>query len=158
MSELGRALGMRVIGWRFPHDPERAAACGVELLERDEVFRQADVVSPHLRSTSETRGFFGARELTLMRPAAILVNTARGAVVDQAALREALLAGRIAGAGLEVHVPERLPLEANLLAVLDNVVLTPHAGGRSTWWSNPGRQGRLDSFGTIGAGSMGEWV
>jgi phosphoglycerate dehydrogenase-like enzyme len=131
LAELGRGIGMSVIGWSFTPNPERAAALGIELVERDEVFRRADVVSLHVRSTPETRGFVGARELALMKPSAILVNTARGAVVDAPALREALLAGQIAGAGLDVHVPEPHTLEANLFKDLDNVVITPHLGGSS---------------------------
>jgi phosphoglycerate dehydrogenase-like enzyme len=132
MAELGRALGMRVIAWSFTHDLTRAAAVGAELVERDEVFRQADVVSVHVLSTAETHGFVGRRELALMKPTAYLINTARGAVVDADALRCALLDGRIAGAGLDVHVPEPLPLKENRFADLDNVVITPHLGG-SSW-------------------------
>ena len=128
-AEMCGALGMRVIGWSFRHDPERAAACGVELVERDEVFRQADIVSLHIRATPETRGFVGRRELSLMKPTAILINTARGAVVDAEALRDALVERRIFGAGLDVHVPEPYPLKQNIFKDLDNVVLLPHLGG-----------------------------
>ena len=131
-ARICQGLGMRTIGWSWSNDPERAAACGVELVERDELFRQADVVSLHLRSTPEARGFVGRRELALMKPTAILVNTARGAVVDQEALYETLKERRIFGAGLDVHVPEPLPLELNIFKDLDNVVLMPHGGG-STW-------------------------
>jgi phosphoglycerate dehydrogenase-like enzyme len=128
MARLGRGLGMRVIAWSFRHEPERAAACGAELVERDEVFRRADVVSVHLRSTPETRGSIGARELGLMKPSAVLVNTARAAIVDQEALVDALRARRIAGAGLDVFLEEPLPPAANPFKDLDNVVLTPHLG------------------------------
>ncbi len=128
MARLGTGLGMRVIGWSFRHDPARAAASGVELVDRDELFRQADVVSVHLRNTPEARGFVAARELGLMKQSAILVNTARAAIVDEAALVAALREGRIAGAGLDVYLREPLPADANPYRDLDNVVLTPHIG------------------------------
>jgi phosphoglycerate dehydrogenase-like enzyme len=131
-ARIGNGLGMRVIGWSFRHDPERAAEWGVELVERDEVFRQADVVSVHLRNSPEARGFVGRRELAMMKPTAVLINTARAAIVDQDALVEALRERRILGAGLDVHVQEPLPVEANAFRDLDNVVLTPHVGGSTT--------------------------
>jgi phosphoglycerate dehydrogenase-like enzyme len=128
-ARIGQGIGMRVIGWSFRQDPARAAAIGVELVERDELFRQADVVSIHLRNSPEAGGLIGRRELGLMKETAILINTARAAIVDQDALVEALRERRIAGAGLDVHVQEPLPPEANPFKELDNVVLMPHAGG-----------------------------
>lgn len=120
---------MQVIGRSMRDDPERAAACGVEVAARDDVFRRADVVSLHLRATPETFGFVGPRELfELMPPWAILINTARGALVDEAALAHALRLGRIAGAGLDVFTREpQLPADT-AFRQLDNVILTPHAG------------------------------
>ena len=131
-ARICQGFGMRTIGWSRSQDPQRAAECGVEMVERDELFRQADVVSLHLASTLETRGFVSHHELSLMKPTAILVNTARGAVVDAPALYECLKEHRIFGAGLDVHVPEPYPLEQNIFKDLDNVVLMPHGGG-STW-------------------------
>jgi len=128
VARLGRGFGMRVIAWSFAHDAARADRLGVELVERDEVFRQSDIVSVHLRNTPEVRGLVGARELALMRPSAYLINTARGALVDQDALAEALRAGRLAGAGLDVFVDEPLQPDRNPFLDLTNVVLTPHAG------------------------------
>jgi phosphoglycerate dehydrogenase-like enzyme len=128
VARLGRVFGMRVIAWSFAHDTARAERLGVELVDRDDVFRRADVVSVHLRNTPEVRGLVGARELALMQPSAYLINTARGALVDQEALAEALRAGRLAGAGLDVFVEEPLPPERNPFLNLANVVLTPHAG------------------------------
>lgn len=127
-ARLGAALGMRIIAWSYRYDRERAAACGAELVERDDVFRQADVVSVHLRNTEDARGSVGARELALMKPVAILINTARAVIVDQDALIEALRQGRIAGAGLDVYLQEPLVIEVNPFKDLDNVVLMPHAG------------------------------
>jgi phosphoglycerate dehydrogenase-like enzyme len=128
VARLGQGLGMRIIAWSFLNDPARAERLGVELVERDEVFRRADVVSVHLRNTPEVRGIVGARELALMKPTAFLINTARGALVDQAALAEALRAGRLAGAGLDVYEEEPLVPARNPFKDLDNVVLMPHAG------------------------------
>lgn len=128
LARIGQGLGMRVIGWSFRHDPERARAAGVALVERDDLLRQADVVSLHLRNTPEARNFIGARELALMKPTALLINTARGALVDQDALAAALRSGQIAGAGLDVYPEEPLPRERNPYHDLDNVVLMPHAG------------------------------
>lgn len=121
------ALGMRLLGWSLRHDPARAQRLGVELVELDELLRQSDVVSLHLRASPRTAGIIGARELALMRSTALLVNTARGALVDEAALEEALRARRIAGAALDVYTQEPLPADSPLLT-LDNVVLTPHVG------------------------------
>jgi phosphoglycerate dehydrogenase-like enzyme len=119
---------MHAIGWSFARDTERAARLGVTLVERDDVFRQSDVVSVHLRNTPEVRGLVGARELGLMKPSAYLINTARGALVDEAALASALRARQIAGAALDVYTEEPLPVERNPFRDLDNVVLTPHIG------------------------------
>jgi phosphoglycerate dehydrogenase-like enzyme len=128
VARLARSLGMRVIAWSFLRDADRAARLGVELVERDEVFGQADVVSIHLRNTPEVRGLVGARELALMKPTAYLINTARAALVDEAALAEALRSGAIAGAALDVYTEEPLPPERNPFRGLTNVVLTPHIG------------------------------
>ena len=129
VARLGRALGMQVIAWSFTPDRARAERLGVALVaDRDEVFRRSDVVSVHLRNTPEVRGLVGARELGLMQPGAYLINTARGALVDEAALAEALRARRIAGAALDVYTEEPLPVERNPFRDLDNVILTPHIG------------------------------
>jgi phosphoglycerate dehydrogenase-like enzyme len=129
MARLGRGIGMRVLAWSWRRDLERAERLGVELVERDELFRRSDVVSVHLRNTSEARGSVGRPELELMKPTAILINTARAAILDQDALVEALRSGRIAGAGLDVYLTEPLPLDQNPFKDLDTVVIMPHAGG-----------------------------
>lgn len=123
---LGRALGMKVLAWSFGADGGRAAEAGAERVELDDLLRQADVVSLHLRVSPDTRGMFDAQRLGLMKPGAVLVNTARAALVDRDALLAALGAGRIV-AGLEVFHTEPLPADDALLA-LPNVVLTPHDG------------------------------
>jgi D-3-phosphoglycerate dehydrogenase len=129
VARLGRALGMQVIAWSFAHDVARAERLGVELVgDRDDVFRRSDVVSIHLRNTPEVRGLVGARELGLMQPSAYLINTARGALVDEAALADVLRGRRIAGAALDVYTEEPLRVERNPFRDLDNVILTPHIG------------------------------
>jgi D-3-phosphoglycerate dehydrogenase len=95
----------------------------------DELLATADVVSLHVPILPETRGMIGARELGLMRPEAVLVNTARAQVVDTAALAAALRAGRIAGAAIDAWSPE--PCTESELFALSNVVVTPHVGGNS---------------------------
>ena len=115
---------MRVVAWTMHPNP----ALGFELVELEELLRVSDVVSLHLRQSDQTRGFLGRRELGLMKPTAILINTARGPIVDEAALVETLAARRIAGAGLDVFDTEPLP-PGHPLTQLDNVVLTPHSAG-----------------------------
>jgi phosphoglycerate dehydrogenase-like enzyme len=131
LARLGRGIGMRVIGWSRRGDTPRAADLGVELVTRDELFRQSDVLSLHLRGTPDNHGAVGARELATMKPSAVVINTARGVLVDHEALLRALREGRLAGAGLDVHTPEPLPLDRNLFKDMDNVVLTPHSGSET---------------------------
>src|SRR3990172_5395640 len=125
MARLGRAIGMDVVAWTFPPTAERAAALGLRFVPLDDLLRAADVVSLHVKLTPESTGLIGARELGLMKPGALLINTARGAVVDAAALVQALHAGRLGGAGLDVFDREPLPPDHPLLAC-EQVVLTPH--------------------------------
>ncbi len=123
-AKLGEAMGMRVLVWTMHPNP----ALGFELVERDELFRTSDVVSLHLRLSPDTTGFLGSREFDLMKPSAIFINTARGPIVDEPALVEALRTKRIAGAGLDVFDVEPLPA-GHPLTKLDNVILTPHCAG-----------------------------
>ncbi|MBI3472999.1 MAG: phosphoglycerate dehydrogenase [Candidatus Solibacter usitatus] len=123
-ARLGAAIGMRVIAWTLHPDP----ALGFELAPLDRLYGESDAISLHLRLSPETQGFIGRREFEKMKPAAILLNTARGPIVDEAALVEALAGGRIAGAGLDVFDTEPLPA-GHPLASLENVVLTPHSAG-----------------------------
>src|SRR5262245_26177932 len=125
MAGLARALGMEVVAWTFNPTAARAATLGVRYAPLDEVLRTADVVSVHVRLSPESRGLLGPREIGLMKPDAILVNTARGPVVDTDALVAALHAGRLAGAALDVFDAEPLPPGHALLACAQ-VVLTPH--------------------------------
>jgi len=124
---IAKALDMKVIAWSQNLEAQTAAALGVTRVEKDELFAASDVLSVHVVLGARTRGLVGARELALMKPAAILVNTARGPIVEEAALIDALRTGRIAGAGLDVYAQEPLP-DGHPLRALPNVVLTPHQG------------------------------
>lgn len=125
MIQLGKSIGMKVIAWTLNPSPERATQYGVEFITLDQLMRQSDVVSIHILGLQQTNNFIGKRELMLMKPTAILINTARGSIVNEQALVEALQNGVIAGAGLDVFVNEPLPLDHPLRS-LDNVVLSPH--------------------------------
>ena len=126
MFRLARPLDMRFIAHDPYADPSLADELGVTLVGLDDVFRGADFVCVNCPLAPETHHLVNADRLRLMKPTAYLVNTARGPIVDQAALTEALQAGRIAGAGLDVL--EREPPDANdPLLALDNVIVTPHA-------------------------------
>jgi phosphoglycerate dehydrogenase-like enzyme len=127
MSQIGRAFGMRAIAWSQNLTPERAAEAGATRVEKDELFRAADVLTIHVLFSERTRGLVGAREIVLMKPSAVLINTARAGIVDETALIEALNTGRIAGAGLDVYGREPLPPDAPILKAA-NTVLTPHLG------------------------------
>jgi D-3-phosphoglycerate dehydrogenase len=123
VANLGRAVGMRVIAWTFhPHGES------VEWVSFEDVFRISDVVSVHVRQSAETLGMIRREHFALMKPGAIFVNTARGPVVSEADLLEALRAGRIAGAGLDVFDTEPLGPDSPFYS-LPNVVLTPHSAG-----------------------------
>lgn len=134
---LAAALGMRVLSWSRDNDPERARRAGAIATPLDDLLAASDVVSLHVRLNPGTTGMIGARELGLMKRGAILVNTARGQVVDEAALIEALGSGRLRGAGLDVFATEPLPAD-HPLARLPSVVMTPVAG-----WNTVDAAGRM---------------
>ena len=127
MIPVAKAFGMEVIAWSQNLTAAFAAEHGVRRVEKDELFAKSDVLSVHLVLGERTRGMVGARELALMKPSAILVNTARGPIVDEAALIEALREKRIAGAGLDVFTHEPLA-DDSPLRTLPNAVLMPHQG------------------------------
>jgi phosphoglycerate dehydrogenase-like enzyme len=125
LVRLVAPFAMRVLA-HSPHaDPAQAAALGVRLTSLEELLREADFVSLHCRLTERTRHLLGREQLALMKPTAYLVNVARGRLIDQAALVEALRARALAGAGLDVFEVEPLPVDDPLLS-LDNVIVTPH--------------------------------
>ena len=125
MARLGNALGMKVVAWTFNPSVERAAQLGATFLPLDDLLRTSDAISIHVKLTDKTRGLFGSRELGLMKNGAILVNTARGAIIDSAALVSALKSGRLGGAGIDVFEVEPIAKDHPLLTC-EQVVLTPH--------------------------------
>jgi phosphoglycerate dehydrogenase-like enzyme len=128
VAEIARVLGMRVLAYDPFAAPERALALGVELaVSLHDVLTVADVVSLHCPSMPETYRLINAETLALMRPGTYLVNVARGALVDEAALVEALRSGHLAGAGLDVFDPEP-PAANNPLFSLPNTICTTHVG------------------------------
>jgi D-3-phosphoglycerate dehydrogenase len=128
-ARLARALGMNVVAWSRSRPDAAFAAEGVRrVADLATLLSESDVVSLHLPAVAGTRGLIGRAELARMKPGAFLINTARGALVDEAALAEALQAGTIAGAGLDVFAQEPLPATSPL-RTLDNVVMTPHVAG-----------------------------
>jgi len=133
LGEIGRAVarravafGMRVLAWARSGPPEK----GVERVSFEELLPQCDFLSVHVAATPETRGLIDSDALARVRPGAILVNTARGGIVDEAALVAALVEGRLAGAALDVYAREPLPPDSPLLRA-PNLVLTPHIGSAS---------------------------
>ena len=126
LYRLAAPFGMVHIAYDPYADRGLAAELGLELVALDELFRRSDFLSVSCPLTAETRGIVNAERLALMKPTAFVINTARGPIVDQRALTEALLAGRIAGAGLDVFEDEPTAADDPLLG-LDNVVLAPHA-------------------------------
>ena len=130
VAGFGKAFGMEVVAWSRNLTAEAAAEKGVERVEKDELFATSDAVSIHLVLSEHSRGLVGAHELSLMKRGAILVNTSRGPIIDEAALLAALHDGRII-AGLDVYDSEPLPADHPLRA-LPNTVLTPHLGYSTT--------------------------
>lgn len=126
MIRLARAIGMEVVAWSFHPSPEKAARLGFRYVEREELLATADAISVHLKLTDDSRGWLDAAAFAQMKSGVVLVNTARGAVVDQQALVAALQSGKLGGVGLDVYETEPLPGDSPLLTC-EQVVLTPHA-------------------------------
>jgi len=127
VAKVGRAFEMDVIAWSQNLTEARATEVGAKLVAKDELLARADVASIHLVLSDRTRGLIGARELSLMKRTAYLINTSRGPIVDEGALVAAVRKGTIAGAGLDVYDDEPLALD-HPLRDLPNTVITPHLG------------------------------
>jgi phosphoglycerate dehydrogenase-like enzyme len=127
VARIGLAFGMKVIAWSQNLTEEKASAAGAILVDRQTLFREADVVTVHLVLSRRTRGLIGAPEFALMKPTARFVNTSRGPIVDEAALVEALQARRIAGAAIDVFDVEPLRPD-HPFRKLENILATPHIG------------------------------
>jgi phosphoglycerate dehydrogenase-like enzyme len=125
--KIAKAFEMEVLAWGPRLTPEIAAAAGVENCDLDDLIRRSDVLSVHATLTPQSRGLIDARRIGLMKPGAYLINTARGPIVDETALCDALAGNRIAGAGLDVFDQEPLP-PRHRLTKLPNAVLTSHLG------------------------------
>ncbi len=145
MGRIGQEVAQRLAGWgaRLVYfDPRRLSPgdeerLGARFMELDALLRAADAVTVHVPLNAATRNLIDAESLSLMKPSAVLVNTARGGLVDEQALADALREGRILGAGIDVFSQEPPPTDHPLFA-LDNVLLTPHTAG-PTWQSYPRR-------------------
>jgi phosphoglycerate dehydrogenase-like enzyme len=127
VAGYGKAFGMDVVAWSQNLTEEKAAKGGARLVSKDELLETSDFVTIHLVLSERTRGLLGAADLAKMKKTAILVNTSRGPIVDEAALIAALKAGTIAHAGLDVYDKEPLP-KGHPLTQLDNITLVPHLG------------------------------
>jgi len=127
VARVAHAFDMRVIAWSQNMSDEQAAEHGATRVEKDTLFRESDFVSIHMVLSDRTRGLVGKHALALMKPTAMLVNTSRGPIVDEAALMDALDSGSIAGAGLDVFDTEPLPADHRLRHIA-NTALTGHTG------------------------------
>jgi phosphoglycerate dehydrogenase-like enzyme len=127
MVPVAKAFDMNVVAWSTNLDPAEARAAGAEPVTKDELFERSDIVSVHYKLSERSRGLIGAGELALMKPSAYLVNTSRGPLVDTDALLEALEAGMIAGAGIDVYDTEPLPVDHPLRSA-PRTIITPHLG------------------------------
>jgi phosphoglycerate dehydrogenase-like enzyme len=127
---IAKGIGMNVLGWSALGDEARIRKAGATAASKEEILPRADVISLHVRLTPETRNFLGRKELAMMKPTAILVNTGRGALVDREALLAALRERRIMGAGLDVFHQEPLATDDPILS-LPNVVVSPHNAGQT---------------------------
>ena len=127
IAAYGKVFGMEVVAWSQNLTRERAEECGARYVSKEELLATSDFVSVHVVLSDRTRGLIGAADLARMKPSAILVNTSRGPIVDEAALIEAIKSRKIAHAALDVYAREPLPVDHPLRS-LENVTLAPHLG------------------------------
>jgi phosphoglycerate dehydrogenase-like enzyme len=127
VAQMGLAFEMDVVAWSQNLTPERCAEVGVQYVDKETLFRTSDFIHVQLVLSRRTRGLVGAPELAMMKPTAFLINTARGPIVDEAALLAALHGGTIGGAGLDVYDQEPLPRD-HPLRKAPRTILTPHVG------------------------------
>src|SRR3954468_13669958 len=127
VAKLAQAFGMSVIAWSSNLTPERCKEVGVTYATKEELFSTADIVTIHVVLGPRSRGLVGAADFARMKPTAYIVNTARGPIIDEPALLEALREGKIAGAGIDVFAVEPLPVD-HPFRKIENLVLTPHLG------------------------------
>ncbi len=130
MIRLARGFGMEVVAWSFHPSTEKAGKLGFRYVELEELLTTSDAVSLHVKLTADSRHLIGQREFEQMKPGALLINTARGAVVETESLVSALQSGHLGGAGLDVFDTEPLPSDHPLLGC-EQVVLTPHCADQT---------------------------
>jgi D-3-phosphoglycerate dehydrogenase / 2-oxoglutarate reductase len=128
VAALGKGIGMKVWAWTFKPSPERAEEAGIQFVEFDQLLSQSDVIAVTIKASEKTRGLISRQALSKVKPSCILVNTARASIVDTAAMIEALKAGKLAAAALDVYDQEPLPADDPILS-LPNVVISPHNAG-----------------------------
>ncbi len=137
IAKIAQAFDMPVIYWDIERFPDLEAKYNMRFVEWDEIFQQSDVLTVQLALNDQTEGIIGAREIGLLKPASLFINTARGKLVDQSALTTALRDGNIGGVALDVFYDEPLPVDDPLLALHDEpgdrVTLTPHCAWQSPW-------------------------
>jgi phosphoglycerate dehydrogenase-like enzyme len=165
MGRIGQEVAKRLAGWEanivyydpYRLSPEREKELGARFMELDELLRVADAVTVHVPMNEKTHNLIDGESISLMKPTAVLVNTARGGLVDEQALEAALREGRILGAGLDVLAEEPAPA-GNPLFELPNVLLTPHSAG-PTWQSFPRRFANcFENIQRVARGEKPAWV
>jgi len=149
VARIGRAFGMNLVAWSQNMTPQAAEAAGAILVSKNQLFEQADILTIHVVLSSRTQGLVGAAELAIMKPAARLINTSRGPIVEEQALISALKSNQIAGAAIDVFDAEPLPLDHPFRS-LDNVLATPHIGYVS--------QGLYKTFYEDTVSNIGKWL
>ncbi|MDE0084711.1 MAG: NAD(P)-binding domain-containing protein [Candidatus Poribacteria bacterium] len=125
MARLGKAIGMNVIAWTYNPSTERAKQLGIQFVSFEDLLRMSDVVSLHVKLTDDSFHLIGERELELMKPKALLINVARGQIVDTDALVRSLNSGHLGGAAIDVYDQEPPPADHPLLTC-EQIILTPH--------------------------------
>ncbi len=145
MARLGRAIGMEVVAWTFNPSDERAQEIGVRFVALEELLATADVVSLHVKLTPDSHHLIGAKELAAMKEGALLLNGARGDVLDIDALCASLNSGHLGGAGLDVFPQEPLPVDHPILDC-EQVVLTPHAADQTPEGVDLLNEGAVDNI------------
>ena len=145
VMELGRLIGMKVVAWTLHPSAERAAEYGVEFVPLDDLCRDSDFIAVIIALSEQTKHIIGPKQLELMKPEAIIVNTGRGALIDEEALIEHLSKGRIKGAGLDVFTTEPLPA-GHPFTKLDNVILSSHVAAHTPETTAAGVRMALDNI------------
>lgn len=144
MARLCNAFGMNVLAWTFNPSADRAHTLGVTYVGLDELLSKSDVVSIHVALTRDTLGLIGSKEMQLMKTGSILVNTARGPIVDESALIESLQSGKLSTGALDVFAEEPLPQNSRLLKC-DHLILTPHVADMTPEGFDMLNQGVVDN-------------